>query len=179
MNAREAHDWLVDNSNIDRGNFFQPYSADFVGAGMLARDIRLPLFNEKTNKYLTVEAYVYVLSHECDFQDSNIRPFSDYLLVCPILDFEKFILNYITNFGDGKLQGFLAQLAQRNVYRAIYIPCYDVYEYGGLLYFNLISHTHKSSFGNDLKKVIATTTPYSLRMIDSMLKNHLFRPVAR
>jgi hypothetical protein len=190
MNIEQAHLFLTtersdDNSfttrlSFDAGKFFAPPSkAISLGVGKIYSGIRYPIYNEDKQIFQTVQGLVYVLTHECDIDQNNIRPFNTEVLICPILDFRLFVKHFQTVHSEEQLKNFLLNLAQRKVSRVIYIPEYapDL-PYGGLLYFNQITNTHISAFSLDNVKEVCTVTRYGLEIIDQSIENHFLRPKA-
>jgi hypothetical protein len=177
MNVEEAHRVLVDALTLDPGRFYSGGENLSLGVGKLYARVRVPIYDVAEAVYDTGEGSVLVLTHECDVDTANDRPFNDYLLVCPIIRFEAFVETYSAKLGDERLRGFLVDLARHNVSRVSYIPWGPAsLPFGGLLYLNQISSTHISAFARDEVTVIGATTAYGLIIIDKALTNHLLRP---
>ena len=79
---------------------------------------------------------------------------------------------------DSSLSAFYSNLGMDNVSRLSYIPPIpDYLPYGGVLYYNQITHTHISSFKNQDDN-IESMTYAGLRIIDYKITNHMLRPKA-
>lgn len=151
-----------------------------VGRGLIFTQVRQPIYDVEQQLFLTVEEPAYVLTHECDVDPANDRPFSNYLLICPIIRFEDWFAAYTEDHGDDELGAFLGNVANRRVSRVFYLPPLpQLIDYGGLLYFNQITHTHISEVSVERGKCVATVTEYGLTKIDHMLENHVLRPKAQ
>jgi len=177
LHVEDAHRILTEKLTFDPGKFYGAASGLNIGAGQIYTGIRYPVYAPATGLYQTVEGAVYLLTHECDIDQRNVRPFNTELLICPILDFQIFIDEYQRDFTDEALISFVSLLGLRDVNRVIYIPYYDQnLPYGGLLYFNQITNTHISSFHNASAQRICSVTAYGLSIIDQSICNHLLRP---
>lgn len=177
MEVDAAHHILSESLNYESGRFFSGGVQLSLGVGKVYSGIRFPIYNEDSELFLTAEGIVYVLTHECDIDQNNIRPFNTHVLICPVHNFEIFVEEYQKDHSEQELVSFLSNLANRNVSRVIYLPLYDdLLPYGGLLYFNQFANTHISAFRRDNANGIRTLTNYGLRIVDQMLQNHLFRP---
>jgi hypothetical protein len=177
MNVEEAHRVVVDALTLDPGRFYSAGADLHLGVGKLYARVRFPVFDITEAVYDTGEGSVLVLTHECDVDAANDRPFTDYLLVCPIIRFESFVEEYSARLGDERLRGFLVDLAKHNVSRVSYVPWGpESLPFGGLLYLNQISSTHVTAFAREEVTAIGATTAYGLIIIDKALTNHLLRP---
>ena len=174
-----AHSILADKLTYDPGRFCAPANDLSVGVGQIYSGIRFPLYSEDSGIYQTASGIAYVLTHECDVDQHNQRPFNTDLLVCPVIDFRNFIEEYQDEYTKEVFISFISRLALREVSRVIYIPCYgDELPYGGLLYLNQITNTHISAFSREGCHRLWTVTNYGLRVIDQSLTQHLLRPKA-
>lgn len=179
LNVADAHKLLTEKLTFDAGRFYGPADNLSIGAGQIYTGIRYPVYSSETDLYQTVEGLVYVLTHECDVDQQNVRPFNTDLLICPILDFQYFIEEYQQEFSKGALISFINMLGLRDVSRVIYIPYYDQnLPYGGLLYLNQISNTNIVSFAKQSTRRVCSVTRYGLQIIDQSICNHLLRPKA-
>ncbi len=179
MDLDKAHQHLTRNLLISPGRFFAEGKHLAPGVGQLYSGVRFPIFDDQQQLFVTAEGLVYVLTHECDVDQTNVRPFNTHILVCPIIDFRDFIAEFEAEHSDEYMFGFLTELARRNISRVIYIPQVTPHlPYGGLLYFNRITHTHVDTFRNNSAELICTVTNYGLRVIDYAVTNHMLRPKA-
>lgn len=179
MGLEDSYETLRAQLTIEVGKFFSPAGNLSIGAGTIYSNVRYPRFDSAKNLFATVAGLVYVLTHECDVDQANERPFNSELLVCPIIPFEIFVEEYEKVLPEEKLRGFIGNLASRNVSRLIYIPTIpNSLPYGGLLYLNQISTTSLPVFSLPGVQQISAVTAYGLRVVDQSLNNHLFRPKA-
>ncbi len=178
MTLEEAYKIISAKSQLEFGKFYQAGSNLSLGVGKLFYDIRYPQYNLEDKAFDTYEGTVFILTHECDVAEENNRPFSDHLIFCPIIPLEALVAEYAETIGDDEaLKSFLSHLAVHNVSRVIYLPpCGDALPYGGVMYLNQITNTHRSAFPKDASNAFAATTGYGLRVIDMCLTNHLLRP---
>jgi len=153
------------------GAFYGGTSDLGLGAGLLYANVRQPAFDSERRLYRTIRGLAYVITHECDTEQENDRPFIDSVLICPIIRFEEFV----DEGGISNLLGFLGDVAQRRVPRLAYLPTASQLPYGGLLYLNRITSTHISAFDEAGTACIAAVSAIGLREIDVALQNLLLR----
>ncbi len=180
MEIEEAYAHLRQHLSLDVGRFFSPGAQLSLGVGKIYSGIRLPVYDQDRNIFLTATGMVYVLTHECDVDQKNKRPYNTEVLICPIIPFEEFVVQYQEEFrSDDALKGMIANLADRNIYRLLYVPhYYPQMPRGGILYLNQITNTHISAFSQPEAESVCAATGYGLEVIDRYLQNHLLRPKA-
>ena len=162
---------------FDAGRYYSAGANLSLGAGKIYTGIRSPRFNRADQLFDTAETPALVLTHECDVDQANARPFNDSVLVCPIIKFEDFVAEYWATLGDDHLRSFLSELARRNISRVAFLPWgLQPLPMGGLVYLNQITSTHISAFSRVEAAAVGATTEYGLRQIDLMLTNHLLGP---
>lgn len=179
MSLENAYTTLTKKLTIEVGKFFSANPKLSVGAGTIYGNVRYPLLDTDQNIFDTVSGLVYVLTHECDVAQDNVRIFNSDLLICPIIPLEDFVAEYEEKLPHEQLIAFVVSLASRDVSRVIYIPTIpDALPYGGLLYLNQISSTNLSVFKLEDVKHVSAVTAYGLTIIDQAIQNHLLRPKA-
>jgi hypothetical protein len=179
LSVEDAHKLLGEKLTFDAGKFFGPAGSLSIGVGQIYLGIRYPLYSPEREFYQTAEGAVYLLTHECDIDQRNVRPFNADLLICPILDFRIFVDEYQRDFSEALLKSFISALGLRDVSRVIYLPYYDdSLPYGGLLYLNQISNTNIASFSKASAQRLCSVTRYGLQIIDQSICHHLLRPKA-
>jgi hypothetical protein len=179
MDVSAAHRFLSEHLTIEVGRFFSSGESLALGAGLLYEGIRFPVFDQRERVFVTMEGIGLVLTHECDVDQRNARPFTELAIFCPVIPFEHFVAEYSTLLGEAAFLGFMAELARRGVSRVAYLPSgLGELPWGGLLYLNRITHTHVSEFSAEGARRIGALTGYGLQIIDHQLTNHLLRPKA-
>ncbi|HKT73348.1 MAG TPA: hypothetical protein VJQ47_10685 [Steroidobacteraceae bacterium] len=179
MDAAAAHAILFENLDYDPGKFYSNAENLPVGVGSIFSAVRLPLYDTETALYYTSAETGYILSHECDIDPANDRPFSEFVLICPILPLEEWIPTYLEDHNEADLKSLLAHIGKRNVSRVFYLPPLPPsLQFGGLMYLNQITHAHVSALTSESTKRIASVTEYGLQKLDHMIQNHLLRPKA-
>lgn len=178
MTPREAHEILKEKSPIDVGRFYGNKDNIALGAGLIYDKVLSPHFSTEERIYLTVKQPVYVLSHECDVDLTNRRPFNDFVSFCPVIPIEAFLRRYCNVWPNReKVTSFLCMVAAREVGRVVYVPPGPgVLEFGGLVYMNNIASAHVSCF-DDIKPT-AALSEYGLRELDVAIEHSLLRPKA-
>lgn len=178
MTPQEAHLILSKASPIDVGKFYGEAAHLALGAGLFYDKVLSPLYNEQEKIFFTVRRPVYVLTHECDVDPANARPFNDYVSFCPVIPLPLFLKRYQDRWTNEELlKSFLANVANRSVGRLVYVPPIgDLLEYGGLVYLNNIDSTHVSAFEG--LKPFAALSAYGLRELDMSLRYSLLREKA-
>lgn len=177
MNAAEAYEFISSRISTDVGRFYGDHAGLSIGVGIITKGIRIPFYNEERDVFRTISSTVFVLTHECDVSQENIRPFNDDILVCPLILFENFVNLYNEKFGEASLQSFLDNVAKRNVSRLMYFPPLGgVFEYGAIMFMNAISSTKIRAFQIPSARVAGALSEFGLREVDHVLENHLLRP---
>ncbi len=178
MTPQEAHAILRQASPIDVGKFYGEKANLALGVGLFYENVLSPLYHEVQKLFLTARQPVYVLTHECDVDPANARPFNDYVSFCPVIPLPAFLNRYQQKWPDEeKLKAFLANVASRTVGRLVYVPpASGVLEFGGLVYLNNIDSTHVSAFEH--LEPIAALSAYRLRELDMSLRHSLLREKA-
>jgi hypothetical protein len=179
LSAEEAHRFFSRRLELDVGRFFGSAQGLHLGAGLIYTNVRFPQYEPEAGLFDTVAGTVYVLTNECDVDQANDRAFNTHTLLCPIVPFDVFVATFQESEGEVGLLDFLGHLAERDIYRVLYIPHVgEALPFGGLMYLNQISSTHVSAFELDGAAPVSAVTPYGLTFIDTALENILFRPKA-
>jgi hypothetical protein len=181
--ARRYLDLALRNFAFERpGAFYGSAGGRALGAGLIYRDVLFPHFNSKTQGYDGLQGPAYVLTHECDIDQSNARHFNDLVLVCPLILFKDFVAEYEGAMGASALESFVTALAKNDVSRVFFLPPTpssvfgDVeLTHGALLYLNQLCHTPVSLFSGSAVCALST---YGLERLDAKFQSHLFRPKA-
>lgn len=181
MQLADAHRYLNQRLDTDVGKYYSSGTSLNLGAGQIYDNVRYPLLDPAADHFNTVEGKVYILSHECDVDQRNTRPFNDLALIVPILPFEVWYSAFSRSFADQPdlVKSFLGHVAKREVSRVFYFPASDErLPYGGLIYLNQITHTRVSMLTNASATRICSVTAYGLEKVDQMLLQHFLRPKA-
>jgi hypothetical protein len=177
MKVQDAYKFIVSRLLTDVGRFYGSHAGLSLGAGLIFRGVRVPLYNEERNVFMTVASTVYVMTHECDVAQENVRPLNDDVLVCPLMALEQFVPIYEQRYAESGLKSFLDNVAKRNVYRLMYFPCLrGTFDYGAMLYLNAISSTKVTAFNLPNVSVTGAVSEWGLREVDFLLENHFLRP---
>lgn len=147
-----------------------------LGAGDIVSPVRCPLWNHDTCVYDTYQTTALVLSHECDIDQDNKRPYSDMALVVPVVPLGDVVEELNSVYEGEKVASFMANLGLNDVSRVMYLPIQnDEIPFGAIIYLNQICST-PVSWINDNSEFVAKTTSIGLRAIDYKMENHLRRP---
>lgn len=178
MTPEEAYSIVSKASPIDVGKFYGSKGHLALGAGLFYDRVLSPLYDEKEKLFVTVRRPVYVLTHECDVDQANARPFNDFACFCPVIPLPLFLKRYQEKWPDEEqLKRFLANVGNRSVGRLIYVPPVgELLKFGGLVYLNNIDSTHISAF--DGLEPFAALSAYGLRELDIGLRYSLLREKA-
>jgi len=180
MKLEDALQILSEHSPIDIGRFYGRKDHSHLGVGLFYENIITPLYNEERKLFATVKRTVYIITHECDIDQENNRPFNEYVSFCAVIPLNELVNKYQEKWpGDDRLKDFLAKVARREIQRLVYVPPLSgstALENGGFVYLNQIDSTHISVF--DQVKPIAALSAYGLRELDMAFYSSLFRPKA-
>ena len=180
----KAADHAVRNLDFNAAAFYGSARGLSLGVGLIYDNVVYPLFNKDEVLSDTVRGLAYILTHECDVDQQNIRYFNDYILICPIIKFEEFAEDFSESHSIDALFGLIPDIVKNNVFRVQYVPpipshlVRGVLSYGGLLYLNQLCSTHVSVFGASETSQVCALSSYGLQMMDFKLHNHLLRPKA-
>lgn len=179
MKVEEAVKHVLGSSTVDVGRFYSSGMGISVGRGTLYSSIVFPLFDSDTGVFLTLEGQGYVLTHECDINESNNKLFNTDVLICPIIPLQDVIEELAQDHTQTQLISFLTNLGARNISRLVYLPTLGKsLEYGGVLYLNQITNVPVHLFHNGHARSIGAVTGYGLTIVDHSIENHLLRPKA-
>jgi len=181
MDVRAARAIISDVTQLIDGRFYgATQSSAPVGVGQIYANVRCPIYDDIDNVFDTVESLVYVLTHECDIDQTNNRPFNKHLIVCPIIPLENTVAALAAETSDEQIRSFLCELVNGNISRLVYIsPFNPKLNSGGVLFLNQLSHTHINALSLPQVEHAATVSDFALQKIDRALENHLRRPKAR
>jgi hypothetical protein len=162
------------------GRFYGATEGLGLGVGLIYDGVSYASFDEDERLFDTLAGLVYVLSHECDIDQDNLRFFNDYVLICPIIDFGEFVEEFGIEHPQEKVVSIVTDLASDKIFRAIYIPpiSTSILPNGGVIYLNQLTNTHVSSFAEAKAKPVCALSTYAQRIFDYKLQNHLLRPKA-
>jgi len=180
MSIEDAYGIMKRDRTTDTGRFYGPAGGLPLGTGLLFKSVRFPFFkqtNEKGPYFATLKGLVYILTHECDVDQENIRPFNKDVLICPIMPFDTFCNYVVQEVPEGKRPAFLSALAKRNISRLVYLPEINGHlPHGGVMNMNRICYTQVSAFSFEDAAKIGSVSSFGLQEIDYVITNHILRP---
>lgn len=182
VDVNKAAEHAIRHFNLNAAAFYGSAAGLSLGVGLIYEGVNFPLFNESEGLFDTAQGLAFILTHECDIDQANERHFNDCVLICPIIKFEEFAVEFADNHSEAALMGLLPDIAQSKVYRVQYLPpipphvASHVLPFGGFLYLNQICSTHVTVFRESGSSQTCALSSYALQAIDYKLKNHLFRP---
>jgi hypothetical protein len=178
MELRRAYE-LINGGSPDVGRFYGPAEGFDLGAGIILDGVAYPLFDDREGEFTVVEGRIYLLSHECDIDPINAKPYSNHVVVCPIIPLEDALTEYLNCHTSDEAGAFFGNIGKRIVERLVYIPTISHYlPYGGILYFGSISHTHVDELTSDSVVKCAAVSSYGLRIIDNGIEQAFRKPKA-
>lgn len=177
MTPAESLEFLSAKLNIDGSRSYGAHAHLSLGRGMIYQGVRHPVFEPTTRSFITVEGTIYVLTHECDLSQDNIRPFNDDVLICLLMPFEGSGA-YQHEYGEGQLKSFLANLAKGRVSRLMYFPPFIGFRFGAVTFLNQICNTKTQAFNHADVQVSAALGDVGYWAVNSMIRNHFLRPRA-
>ena len=164
------------------GAFYGTVEERSLGAGLIYADVVFPLFNEETAAFDTVQGWAYVVTHECDVDQNNVRHFNDLVVICPLIPLHALVQEYEPAFGEEQLKGLLVSAARNEIFRVFFLPpvsnLLDVpaLRGGALLYLNQLCSTHVTVFAR--ARAACALSTRGIERLDWKLQNLLFRPKA-
>jgi hypothetical protein len=138
--------------------------------------IAYPFYDNDAGEFSVGVGQAYVVSHECDIDTANNRPFNDTALLCPIIPLEMVLDRYLATRTPDQARSFVSALSKRTVDRATYIPTIpDALPHGGVLYLNAMTHTNVVEFERAGVERRCAVSAFGLRYIDAALGNAILK----
>lgn len=176
MLVADAYDYVIRNYSGEVGRFYAPGTSLGLGKGMLFGRSVFAVFDPERGVYRTAEGVAYLLTHECDVEEENKRPFNEDLLVCPLMRLEDVVEELSLDLDDQQLSSFMGSLGSRNIPRLVYLPPIPrAFDYGAVLFLNRITNA-PADLIRQRAALICAVTAYGLSEIEYALENHLLRP---
>ncbi|MEA3264603.1 MAG: hypothetical protein U9R07_14080 [Pseudomonadota bacterium] len=161
-----------------RDQFYGPANAMGLGSGLIVTNVAQPVYLPDPDAYGTGRGAALILTHECDIDPENIRPFSDKALIAPIIKLEKYIENFGADHGRDDTISLASHVAKGNTSRLFFLPRFgdeaSPLRFGALIDFNYITSCGLQSLVKS--PVLCSLSGYAISVIDRALQNHLFRP---
>jgi hypothetical protein len=179
VNITDAYSRVTAGLTVNVGKFYAPGTSLALGKGTIYSGVLYPVYEDDQSVFVSVVGLVYVLTHECDVEQENVRLFNRDLLICPIIPLEHLVEEYLQTSDEEQTGSFLANLGSRNIPRLLYLPpCPPALVYGGVMYLNHIANTSVHVFRDGDVQLLAAVTSYGLEIVEHVLENHLLRPKA-
>ena len=180
MDVEGAYKCVSAASNSEPGRF---YGAGIIagvgfGKGCIYNDAVVPIFDVAQDRYRKATLSVYVLTHECDVDETNQRLFNESVLVCPVTPLEDVAAELDAELSEEQQKSFYSHLGAHKIPRLTYLPpVANALPYGGILYLNSITNSNVERFKAGAQFLCAVSA-FGLQEIEYMLDNHLLRPKA-
>jgi hypothetical protein len=128
--------------------------------------------------YATGNALGIILTHECDIERANTRPFTDHAIIAPIVPLATLWVSLKALMDDPSARDFLLNIANGKTNRLIYLPPVgqrdtEPLSYGGIIDFNKITSSYVTPLFEQAP--LQALTQFGMRVLDTALQNHLFR----
>lgn len=160
--------------------FYGPVNGMALGSGIIVTNVAQPVYMPNRDAYGTGKGAALILTHECDIDPDNIRPFSDKALIAPIIKLEKFIEELSNNHARDDIISLASHVAKGNTSRLFFLPRFgdtaSPLRFGALIDFNYITSCGIHSLAGS--PMLCSLSGYGISAIDRALQNHLFRPKA-
>ena len=163
-----------------RDQFYGPQGEMALGTGIIIRSAALPVYVPEADAYGTGKGPALVLTHECDIDPDNIRPFSDKALVAPLIRLDAYLTSAKEECSAEEMISFATNVARGNTNRLLFLPRFGD-ETSPLFFGAIIDLNYLVSCGvTSLAKstVVCALSGYAIGALDRALQNHLFRPKA-
>jgi hypothetical protein len=175
MLVATAHE-LLRSGHSSYDKFYGPVGDLPLGVGLILSRVGYPLYLEEEENFATAEGMAYVVSHECDIDPDNDRPFNDRVLICPIIPLGDVIDIYLEDRTEDQTRSFIEALARQTVDRVAYIPeIADALPYGGILYFSALSSTHLLEVRREAVQMHCSVSGPGLQYVDHRLHQALLK----
>lgn len=147
-----------------------------LGAGIICDRVMYSIYHPDSHTFISVRGLVYVLTHECDIDPANVRPFNDDVLICPIIKLESFLKHFSDAYPTEDLKAYIGNLVTHRVSQLIYLPGGGAFlPNGGIMYLNQITNTKVALVQTAPSQMVGAVSAPGLELIDLALENHLRR----
>lgn len=162
------------------GQFYGTAGGMAIGAGLIVSSVPTPTYLADQEAYATGKGPALVLTHECDIDPNNIRPFNDKALVAPLIRIEKYVQSALDEYTPQEINAFATNVASGKTTRICYLPRFGgpdgPLHFGAFIDLNFITSCGIKSLVKS--PVVCSLTGYAISAIDRALQNHLFRAKA-
>lgn len=163
-----------------RGQFYGPANEMGLGSGIVVTNVAQPVYLPDIDAFGTGRGAALILTHECDIDPNNIRPFSDKAIVAPLIKLDKYLENFNADSNNADAISFATNVAKGNTTRLHFLPRFgdnqSPLHLGAFIDFNYITSCGIQSLANS--PILCSLSRYAISIIDRALANHLFRPKA-
>jgi hypothetical protein len=163
-----------------RDQFYGPPNGMGLGSGIIVTSVAQPIYLPDVDAYGTGRGAALILTHECDIDPDNIRPFSDKAIVAPFIKLDKYVENFSADLGKEDTISLASHAAKGNTPRLFFLPRFGNDEsplyFGALIDFNYITSCGLQSLAKS--PVLCSLSGYAISIVDRALQNHLFRQKA-
>lgn len=163
---------------VKRDQFYGSPNGMGLGSGIIVTNVAQPVYLPEHDAYGTGRGAALVLTHECDIDPDNIRPFSDKAIVAPIIKLDKYVESFSAEHGKKDTLSLASHAAKGNTTRLFFLPRFgndqSPLHFGALIDFNYITSCGIQSLVKS--PILCSLSGYAITIIDRALQNHLFRP---
>ncbi len=163
-----------------RDQFYGQADRMALGSGVIVGKVKVPVWLPDAEAYGTGATTALILTHECDIDPENVRPFSDKALIAPLQGLAKLTDVLTSKLGVAETISLVNNVASGKTTRLFYLPRLGGEEhplhFGAIIDFNYVASCGVQALAKCEK--ICALTGYGLTAIDRALQNHLFRPKA-
>ncbi|MDR6135724.1 hypothetical protein QE361_002719 [Sphingomonas sp. SORGH_AS802] len=159
------------------GQFYGPVGSLSFGAGVIVENLAYPVYVPNAGAYGTRLGTALVLSHECDIDPDNIRPFNSNVLVAPIIKLGDYISQAAATYSHIETKSFLLNVASGKTTRLFFLPRFgsstsSLYQ-GGLIDLNFLASCGVGALVKSTK--VCALSGFALTTLDIAIQNHLIR----
>lgn len=163
-----------------RDQFYGAATLMGLGSGIVVTNVAQPIYLPDRDAYGTGRGAALILTHECDIDPENIRPFSDKAIVAPLIKLDKYLENFSADYSTENARSFAAHVAKGHTTRLHFLPRFgdsrSPLHFGAFIDFNYITSCGIQSLANS--PILCSLSGYAISVLDRALQNHLFRPKA-
>ncbi|WP_239436195.1 hypothetical protein [Sphingomonas sp. ACRSK] len=162
------------------GEFYGPVGELSFGTGLIVANLPYPVYLPDRGAYGTRLGNALILTHECDIDPDNIRPFNSNVLVAPIIGLNQYVNSVAGIHSQSETRSLMLNVASGNTTRLVFLPRYGdsscpLY-YGGLVDLNFLASCGVQALTQSDK--LCFLSGAAIGMVDVALQNHLMRPKA-
>lgn len=157
--------------------FYGPSGTMALGAGLIVTNVPYPLYLPHEQVYGTATGTAVIVTHECDIDIENVRPFNTQALIIPLIPITSIVKMFSGKSSVKETRDLVLNVASGYTHRLTYLPrlgsADEPLYTGAILDLNFMTSCGINALA--AAKAVCSLTDYGISILDRALQNHLFR----